>query len=86
MQQRQMEFYRGFEQESPAKSKVSDEEFDVEYSQDVKAHLEGGGRYEDGEDKTDEDDEHVSFFPAPWPDCSGLLVSRNSPWRTCSAV
>lgn len=86
MQQRQMEFYRGFDQESPTKAKVSDEDLDVEYSQDVKAHLEGGGRCEEGEGKQDEDDEPVSLFPAPRPERGGLLVSRNSPWRTCSAV
>lgn len=65
MQQRQMEFYRGFDQESPTKSKPSDEDFDAEYSQDVKAHLEDGARCEEAEDKPDEDDEPVSFFPAP---------------------
>lgn len=86
MQQRQIEFYRGFDQESPAKSKASDEDLDVEYSQDVKAHLEGGGRCEEWEGKHDEDDEPVSLFPAPRPDRGGLLGSRNSPWRTCSAV
>lgn len=87
MQQRQMEFYRGFDQESPAGSKSSNEECDAEYSQDVKAHLEADARCEEAEDKPDEDDdEPVSFFPAPQPDRGGLLVSRNSPWRTCSAV
>lgn len=64
MQQRQMEFYRGFDQELPGGSKPSDEDFDVEYSQDVKAHLEEGGRCRDAEDKVDEDDEPVSLCPA----------------------
>lgn len=86
MQQRQMEFYRGFDQESPTKSKPSDEDFDAEYSQEVKAHLEADVRCEESEEKPDEDDEPVSFFPVPQPDHGGLLSNRSSPWRTCSAV
>lgn len=67
MQRRQMEFYRGFDQESPARSKTSDEEFDVEYSQDVKDHLEGSGQRKGAGSRPDSDDEPVSFFPGLWP-------------------
>lgn len=81
-----MEFYRGFDQESPAKSNPSDEDFDSEYSQGVKAHLEEGGQCREAEGKPDEDDEPVSFFSVPQPDRIGLLVSRISPWRTCFVV
>ncbi|KAG8159815.1 hypothetical protein KVR01_010452 [Diaporthe batatas] len=52
MQQRQMEFYRGFDQDPPAKSRDSDEDSDREFSQDVQAHLEGVGEEEE-EDETD---------------------------------
>lgn len=62
MQQRQMEFYRGFDQEPPSQSKSSDEDFDAEYSQDVKAHLEESGRCEEADGKPDEDDELVSSY------------------------
>lgn len=86
MQQRQMEFYRGFDQEPPSQSKSSDEDFDAEYSQDVKAHLEEGGRREEADGRPDEDDEPVSSYPALWPDRRGLLVSRISLWHTCSGV
>lgn len=62
MQQRQLEFYRGFDLDQPvAKSKDSDEESDPEYSQDVQAHLEGIERCDETEEKSDEEDEPVSF-------------------------
>lgn len=86
MQQRQMEFYRGFDQESPARSKPADEDSDAEYSQEVQDHLEEGGRCEEAEGKPDDDDDPVSSYPVPWLDRSGLLDSRTSPWRTCSAA
>lgn len=86
MQQRQMEFYQGFDQEPPSQSKSSGEDFEAEYSQDVKSHLEEGERCEEAEGKPDEDDEPVSSYPALWSDCRGLLVSRNSLWHTCCGV
>lgn len=87
MQQRQMEFYQGFDREPPSQSKSSDEEdLDAEYSQDVKAHLQEGERCEEAEGKPDEDDEPVSSYPALWPDRPGLLVSRILLWHTCSGV
>jgi hypothetical protein len=87
MQQRQLEFYRGFDQEPPAKSKDSDEDSDAEYSQDVQTHLEGVERCEEAEGKPDEDDEPVSpFFPGIWPRRLGLPISRSSIWGTCSRV
>lgn len=58
MQQRQMEFYQGFDQDAPAKSKDPDEDDDPEFSQDVQAHLEG---MDEAERKPEEDDETVSF-------------------------
>lgn len=61
MQQRQMEFYRGFDQESPARSKPTDEDSDAEYSQEVQDHLGDGGRCEEAEGNPGEDDETVSF-------------------------
>ncbi|KAJ0122290.1 hypothetical protein J7T55_002803 [Diaporthe amygdali] len=57
MQQRQLEFYQGFDQESPSKSKVSDEDFESEYSQDVQSHLKEGRRAQKAENVPDEDDE-----------------------------
>lgn len=86
MQQRQLEFYRGFDQESPAGSKSTDEDPDAEYSQDVKDHLEDGGRREEARGTADEDDEPVSFCPTLWPGRHGLLISRSLPWHTCSGV
>lgn len=61
MQQRQREFYQGFDQDPPAKSKDSDEDSGPEFSQDVQAHLEG---IEEAERKLEEDDETVSFCPS----------------------
>lgn len=86
MQQRQQEFYRGFDQESPAGSKSADGDLDAEYSQDVKDHLENGGRCEESRSTADEDDEPVSFCPTLWPEHHCLLISRSSPWHTCSGV
>ncbi|KAG6368673.1 hypothetical protein INS49_002886 [Diaporthe citri] len=57
MQQRQQEFYQGFDQESPTRSKPADEDLDAEYSQEVQDHLEEAGRCEAAEGKPDEDDE-----------------------------
>lgn len=67
MQQRQMEFYRGIDQESPTRSKPADEDLDAEYSQEVQDHLEDGGRCEEVEGKPDYDDEPVSLCPGLWP-------------------
>lgn len=83
MQQRQQEFYRGFDQESPPRSKPADEDFDAEYSQEVQDHLEEGGRCEEAEGKPDDDDEAVSFDPDLCPHRRSLLDSRILPWRTC---
>lgn len=63
MQQRQLEFYRGFDQDSPAGPRPADEDNEAEYSQDVKDHLEDGGRCEEARGTADEDDEPVSFCP-----------------------
>ncbi|POS76315.1 hypothetical protein DHEL01_v205289 [Diaporthe helianthi] len=54
MQRRQQEFYRGFDQDPPAKAKDSDEDSDPEFSRDVQAHLEG---MDEAEQKPEEDDE-----------------------------
>lgn len=86
MQQRQMEFYRGFDQESPAQSKPADEDLDAEYSQEVQDHLEEGGRRDEAEGKPDDDDEPVSLCPDLCARRRGLLNSRTSPWHTCSGA
>ena len=89
MQQRQLEFYRGFDQEpAPASSNAEDEDSDAEYSQEVQAHLEESGRCQEAEGKPGEDDESVSLCPAlhAWPGRCGLLISRSSTWDTCCAV
>lgn len=88
MQQRQLEFYRGFDLEQPAaKSKDSDEKSDPEYSQDVQDHLEGIERSEEAEGKPDEEDEPVRFCPHNLcPRSHSLLVGRISTWGTCSGV
>lgn len=62
MQQRQLEFYQGFDQESFSKSKASDEDFESEYSQDVQSHPKEGGRGQKTKIEPDEDDEPVSVF------------------------
>lgn len=84
MQQRQQEFYQGFDQDPPSNTNPSEEDFDAEYSQDVQAHLEESERVIEAEGKPDEDDEPVSPCPAPWPGTRDLRISRNSPWHTCS--
>lgn len=71
MQQRQMEFYQGFDQDSTAKANASDEDFEAEYSQDVKAHLEDGGQRKDSDGNPEDEDELVSVCPALWLDRSG---------------
>lgn len=58
MQQRQMEFYRGFDQDPTSKSKGSEEDSDPEFSRDVQAHLDG---VEEGEGRPEEDDELQEF-------------------------
>ncbi|KAL1879251.1 hypothetical protein Daus18300_001830 [Diaporthe australafricana] len=56
-QQRQMEFYQGFDQESPSKQKFVDEDSDAEYSQDTQAHLDGARLRDEAGSKPDEDEE-----------------------------
>ncbi|KAI3391638.1 hypothetical protein diail_7006 [Diaporthe ilicicola] len=56
-QQRQLEFYQGFDQESPSKSKLSGEDFDAEYSQDTQARLDEARIRDEARSKPGEDDE-----------------------------
>lgn len=68
MQQRQMEFYRGFDQDSPTRSKTAgnhdDEEHyahdEVESSLEKEQRLQGNGR---AKGKSDEDEEQTVCYP-----------------------
>jgi hypothetical protein len=81
MQQRQLEFYQGFDQRPPAETKDEDNEPEPEYSQVVRAHLEG---VEEPEKKADEGDETVSFCVLLFSLTDvAYFDSRSLTWVTC---